>query len=91
MEINLLRKEKTEMEFEIIGEDSTIPELLVHKLNEMTGVETAAYKAEHPLVPKPKVYLKVKKGDPAKAVEKATEELAKELAEFRGLVSKMKA
>lgn len=91
MEVNVLKKEKTEMEFEIMGEDTTLPELLVHKLNEMAEVETAAYRAEHPLVPKPRVYLKVKKGDPAKAVEKAAGELAKEVAEFRGIVSKMKA
>jgi DNA-directed RNA polymerase subunit L len=91
MEINLLKKEKTEMEFEIIGEDSTLPELLVHKLNEMAGVETAAYRVGHPLIPKPRIYLKVKKGDPAKTIEKAAGELAKEVAEFRGIVSKMKA
>ncbi|MCP4647446.1 MAG: DNA-directed RNA polymerase subunit L [bacterium] len=91
MEVNLLKKEKTEMEFEIVGEDSTLPELLVHRLNEMAEVETAAYKAEHPLLPKPKIYIKVKKGDPVKAVEKAIASLTKDVAEFRGLVSKLKA
>jgi len=91
MEVNLLKKEKTEMEFEIVGEDSSIPELLVHRLNGMAEVETAAYKAMHPLVPKPRIYLKVKKGNPAKAVEKAIVSLTKDVAEFRGLVSKMKA
>jgi len=91
MEVNLLKKEKTEMEFEIVGEDSTLPELLVHKLNEMAEVESAAYKAEHPLLPKPKIYLKVKKGDPAKAVEKAIDAITKDIVKFRGLVSKMKA
>ena len=91
MEVNLLRKEKTEMEFEIVGEDSTLPELLVHRLNDMAEVESAAYKAEHPLIPRPQIFVKVKKGDPAKAVEKAIDSLTKEVAEFRGLVSKMKA
>ena len=91
MEVNLLRKEKTEMEFEIKGEDSTLPELLVYRLNDMAEVESAAYKAEHPLIPKYQVHVKVKRGDPAKAVEKAIDSLTKEVAEFRGLVSKMKA
>jgi len=91
MEVNLLKKEKTEMEFEIVGEDTTLPELLVHRLNEMAEVETAAYRAEHPLVPKPRIYLKVKKGDPVKVLEKAIDSITKEVADFRGLLSKMKA
>ncbi len=91
MEVNLLKKEKTELEFEIVGEDTSIPELLVHRLNEMAEVESAAYKAMHPLIPKPRIYLRVKKGDPIKAMEKAITSLTKDVAEFRGLVSKMKA
>ncbi len=91
MEINLLKKEKTELEFEIVGEDTTLPELLVHKLNEMAEVETAAYKSGHPLTPKHMIYIKVKKGSPVKAVEKAIAAITKDVAEFRGLVSKMKA
>ena len=90
MEINVLRKEKTEIEFELNGEDTTLPELLVHKLNQFPEVEFAAYKLEHPLIPRPKVFVRVKKGDPAKAVDKAIEELKSEIAEFRTQVSKLK-
>lgn len=91
MEVNLLKKEKTEMEFEIVGEDTTLPELLVHKLNEMADVESAGYKSGHPLYPKHRIYIRMKKGSPVKAVEKAIGEITKEVAEFRGLVSKMKS
>jgi len=90
VEVNILKKEKTEIEFEIVGEDSTLPGLLAHKLNEYPEVEFAAYKAEHPLIQKPKIIVRVKKGDPLKTIEKALDELAKEVAEFRGIVSKLK-
>lgn len=90
MEANVLRKEKTEIEFEIAGEDTTLPELLVHKLNQFSEVEFAAYKMEHPLIPKPRIFVRVKKGDPVKAIEKAVEELKTEIAEFRAQVSKLK-
>lgn len=90
MEVNILKKDKTELEFEVVGEDSTLPGLLAHKLNEYPGVDFAAYKAEHPLIPKPKIIVRVKKGDPLTVVEKALDELAKEVAEFRTIVSKLK-
>lgn len=91
MEINVLRKDKNELEFEIEGEDSSLPEVLVHKLNQFSEVEFAAYRSEHPMVPKPKMFVRVKRGDPAKSVVKAVEELTGEIAEFRKLVSGLKA
>jgi DNA-directed RNA polymerase subunit L len=91
MEINLLSKEKNQIEFEMVGEDSTLPELLVHRLNEFPEVDFAAYRVDHPLVEKPRVLIRVKRGDPLKAVEKALSAITEEVAEFRGLVSKLKA
>jgi DNA-directed RNA polymerase subunit L len=90
VEVNVLKKDKNEMEFEIVGEDTTLPGLLVNRLNTYSEVEFAAYKAEHPLIPKPKVIVRVKRGDPLKTIEKALGELAEEVAEFRGIVSKLK-
>jgi DNA-directed RNA polymerase subunit L len=90
VEVNILKKEKTEIEFEIIGEDTTVPGILVNRLNTYSEVEFAAYKAEHPLIPKPRVIVRVKKGDPVKSIEKAIKELSAEVAEFRGIISKMK-
>ena len=92
MEINLLKKDKKEIEFEIGGgEDTTLGEILVFKLNQLPEVDFAAYKIEHPLTGCPRIYLRVKKGDPLKAIGKAITELKKEIAEFRALVSKLKA
>ncbi len=92
MEINLLKKEKKEIEFELGGgEDTTLAELIVFKLNQVPDVEFAAYKIEHPLVECPRIYVRTKKGDPAKVIEKVLDGLKKEVAEFRGLISKMKA
>ncbi|MFP3950199.1 MAG: DNA-directed RNA polymerase subunit L [Candidatus Micrarchaeia archaeon] len=91
MEIKLIKKEKTELEFEVAGADPTIPELLIQKLNEAAGVENAAYKVEHPIVGNPRIYVKVKRGDPVAAVEKAAKSLGKDISEFRKDVSGMKA
>jgi len=92
MEINVLKKGKKEIEFEIgRGQDSTLAEVLVFKLNQIPDVEFAAYKIEHPLVKEPRIYVKTKKGDPVKVIEKALEGLKKEVADFRTQVSKLKA
>jgi len=42
------------------GEGHTLCNLLVASLNKNDGVEFAAYKIEHPLIGKPKVFLKLK-------------------------------
>jgi len=92
MEINVLKKDKKEIEFEIGGkQDTTLAEALVFKLNQSPDVEFAAYKIEHPLVKDPRIYVKTKKGNPVKVIEKALESLKKEVADFRTQVSKMKA
>ena len=91
MEINVLKKEKNELEFEIVGGDSTLPELIVQKLNQFPEVDFAGHKSEHPLIDKPKVFVRVKRGDPVKSIEKAVEELKKEVADFRGRITKFKA
>lgn len=91
MEIKIVKEEKNELEFEIVGEDSTLPEILVHKLNQMPEVDFAAYKIEHPLVGSPKIFLRTKKGAPGTAIGKAVESLVSEIAEFRESISKFKA
>ena len=91
MEIKVLKEEKNELEFEIVGEDSTLPEIIVHKLNQMPEVDFAAYKIEHPLVGSPRIFLRTKKGSPATAIGKAISALVSEIAEFREGISKFKA
>ena len=91
MEIKVVKEEKNELEFELIGEDSTLPEILVHKLNQMPEVDFAAYKIEHPLVGSPKIFLRTKKGSPTTSINKAVEALTTEIAEFRESISKFKA
>lgn len=92
MEINVIKKEKNELEFEIGGkEDTTLAEVIVFKLNTYSDVDFAAYKIEHPLVTAPRIYLRVKKGDPVKVMEKALDELKTEIADFREHITKIKA
>ncbi len=91
MEIKMLKKEKKEIEFELgADQDTTLAEILVFKLNQNSDVEFAAYKIDHPLLNGPKIILKTKKGDPVKVIEKAIDELKKEIADFRAQISKMK-
>ena len=92
MEINVLKKDKKELEFEIGGgEDTTLAELIVYHLNQTADVDFAAYKVEHPLVSCPRIYVRTKKGDPVTAIGKALEGLRKDVSGFRESISKLKA
>lgn len=91
MQVNFLKREKNEVEFEIVGMDVSIPEMLVAKLNENDSVDFAAYKLEHPLVANPLIYVKTKRKDAADVVLEALEKLKEEINEFRQTFKKAKA
>jgi DNA-directed RNA polymerase subunit L len=78
MQFSIIRMSKTELEVELDELDPTLTELIAEKLNTYKDVEFAASKWEHPLVGNPKLFVKAKK-DPLKLVEKAIDELEKEL------------
>jgi DNA-directed RNA polymerase subunit L len=89
MEINVVAKEKTFVEFEISGTDNhTIPELIVGKLSVAPGVEFVAYKVEHPLVGVARVVLRTKSKD---AVAVALEAVSGIKDEFTELKTALKA
>lgn len=90
MEINVLNSEKTTFEFEIIGADHTIPELLTSKLSENSSVEFVSYRVDHPLVGKPRVIVKTKSKDALELTLSAIEELKSEIAEFKKSFKKSK-
>ncbi|MFA6530158.1 MAG: RpoL/Rpb11 RNA polymerase subunit family protein [Candidatus Micrarchaeia archaeon] len=83
MEVKILSNEKGVLEFEMVGLDVAIPELLVAKLNEEKGVEFAGFKKEHPMIGNPKIILKTKKKDPAELVLEKIEEILEEVEAFR--------
>lgn len=61
MEVRIIRERDTELELELVGEDHTFCNALREILNANDNVVTASYKAEHPLLGNPKIYLKTKK------------------------------
>jgi DNA-directed RNA polymerase subunit L len=83
MEIKMLKNEKNVAEFEMVGADIALPQLLVAKLNGEKDVEFAAFKKEHPLVGHPIVIVKTKKKDALGLVMDKVEEIKEEVEEFK--------
>ncbi|MBU0498406.1 MAG: hypothetical protein KKC68_00735 [Candidatus Thermoplasmatota archaeon] len=82
MELKVHRNTKTELELEIINENETILNPIVHKLSNMDDIEYAAFIADHPLSKNRRLFIRVKKGDPKKILEQVVKELQKELEQF---------
>ncbi|MGB9719487.1 MAG: RpoL/Rpb11 RNA polymerase subunit family protein [Candidatus Anstonellales archaeon] len=90
MDIEIIKRSKEELEFEIKDRDSTILELLAKRLNEYKETEFAAQKTEHPLASYPRILLRVKKGNDAREVLLgAIDELKKEFESIKEKVKKM--
>ncbi len=88
MKFSILRMTKTELEVELDELDPTLTELIAEKLNSMKDVEMAAAKWEHPLVAKPKLFVRVKKGSPVDAMEEAISNIEKEVKAIQKVVDK---
>ena len=74
MELELLRLQENVLEFNVLGEDHTLFNILRHFLSEMPEVQFAAYKAVKDT--KPKFYVRVQPDhDPIAVVSMATERI----------------
>ncbi len=60
MEVKILKENKNELEFEIIGEGHTFCNALQNFLNNRKEVVLASYKIKHPLLSNPQIYVKTK-------------------------------
>lgn len=83
MEVKILVNEKNVLEMELGDADQSLAQLLAEKLSGEKDVEFASYKMEHPLVGRPKLYVRTRKGDAVKLVLEMLKELKKEVADFR--------
>ncbi|MFH0736994.1 MAG: DNA-directed RNA polymerase subunit L [Candidatus Micrarchaeota archaeon] len=83
MDAKVLSNEKNTLEMELTGMDQSLAQLLAEKLNQEKDVEFASYKVEHPLLGNPKLYVRTKKGEPAKLVLEKLDEMKKELLGFK--------
>jgi DNA-directed RNA polymerase subunit L len=83
MQVKILTNDKNVLEMELQGADQSLAQLLAEKLSGEKDVDFASFKVEHPLVGMPKIYLRTKKGDPAKLVLEKLEEIKKEVSDFK--------
>jgi len=60
MEVKILKETKTELEFEIVGEDHTFCNAFQNFLSGRKEVEISSYKIRHPLLSSPQIYVRTK-------------------------------
>ena len=90
MELKIISAEEKEVEFEIVGGEYTIAELLTSRLNDKKEVEFASYRIAHPLVANPRIYVRVSSGKALNLISETLDELKDEVAAFREALGKGK-
>ncbi len=83
MEVKILKKESNLVEFELPGEDHSLPNLIVKLALKRPEVDYAAYNIPHPLVGSPRIVVRVKEGEPLDVVRSIIEEIIALSREFR--------
>jgi len=89
MKLEIIKNNKSELEFIVEGERHTIPNLLREKLSQNSEVEFVAYRLDHPLDQKAVFVLKTK-GSAKKVLEDTIKELQKDIDEFKKGFEKLK-
>jgi DNA-directed RNA polymerase subunit L len=90
LELKIISSSDKELDFEIVGGEYTLAELLTSRLNDKKEVEFASYTVAHPLVANPHIYVRVSSGKAAKLVSDTLEEIRADVADFRESISKGK-
>jgi len=86
MKVEIIKAEKNEIEFKIIGERHTVPGLLKHYLVRDPHVVFASYLLEHPVVGYPRMIVKTDGKEDAKtAIKKAIEAIEADLKQLAAL------
>lgn len=83
MELKVVEKDEKKMILEVKGETVTLTNLLKSELWNDKAVSEAAQIKKHPYLDEPKVFVKVSRGDPKTALEKAADRIAEQAKEFR--------
>jgi DNA-directed RNA polymerase subunit L len=87
MEIKLIKKNDKELELEII-KGKTLLNPLKERLLLDENVDYAEWIIDHPMISKPRLYLKVHEEDPLDILKKAIAELRKEAKYFHSAFNK---
>lgn len=88
MDLEVLKSEKNFVEFEIKGEQHSLPNLLKAKLLENPDVSFAAYTLRHPLDKNSVFALRTKSKPAVKALEEACASLLEDLEGFEKSLKK---
>ncbi len=75
MEVKIIKREGNLVEFELPGEDHSLPNLIVKLALKRPEVDYAAYNIPHPLVGSPRIVVRVREGDPLEVVKSVVEEI----------------
>lgn len=89
MELKVDAKNDKYWTVELVGEDRSIPNMLVHALHKNQDVEFAACVVEHPLLGNPKIVVRTKSKKAADALEKAVDEVLEQVKEFKTKIKKI--
>ncbi len=82
MQLQIIKKTKTELEIEITDENETILHPITHVLLKDDAVEYATCVTDHPLSNKRRLFIRVNKGDPVQVLKKAVKYLEDEIKTF---------
>ncbi|MEM7821557.1 MAG: RpoL/Rpb11 RNA polymerase subunit family protein [Candidatus Aenigmatarchaeota archaeon] len=83
MELKKVKEEEKTIVLEMVGESLTLANLIREDLWKDENVTEAAYIKEHPYLSEPKIFVKVNRGNPINALEKACNRIISQLNEFR--------
>ncbi len=83
MEFKVIKEEKSELEFEIIGEDDTFCNSLRTVLNKNKNVLSATYRIDHPLLASPQMLVHTKEVSNIKIPERMVQ-----LSDVKGVAEK---
>ena len=90
MEISIIKNSKNEIEFEILDKNPTLPEMIVHYLNQRDDVDFAAYNWEHPLAAYPKIVLRTTADTKAStALMETIERIRKDISSLKDFIKKV--
>jgi len=82
VDLKTIKKTKNELEIEVIDENETILNPIIHILLGNEDVEYATCMADHPLDNKRRLFMRVKKGTPNEILKKAVKQLGDEIKKF---------
>ena len=83
MELNVVKQDEKTLLLECRGETVTLTEALREYLWDNKSVLESAQIKEHPYLSEPKIFVKVSRGSPAEALEKASESILQDVEEFK--------